>query len=147
VQFKDNLAILYGLVFELRQGVADLQFRLQATDEKVEVFLQTLSSMQAAFSSDSAEATPTEDPRAAPGVGHDRPQCSSETARAQGVQGRNVAEKDSAGILMQSATTKADGTMGEVQVDRQWADEVTYIEEEPWTEDLHTTWPGYPPGV
>ena len=106
-----------------------------------------LSSMQAAFSSDSAEATPTENPREAPGGGHDKSQCASETTRALGMQGRSVAEKDEAGIQMQSATTTTDGTMGEMQVDWQWADEVTYIEEEPWTMDLHATWPSYPPGV
>jgi hypothetical protein len=87
------------------------------------------------------------DPRAAPGGGHDRPQRSSETERVQGVQERSAAEKDSAGVPGQSETTKADGTMGEMQVDRQWADEVTYIEEEPWTADLQATWLDYPPGV
>ena len=140
-QFRDNLAILHGLVFELRQGVEDLQFRLQATYEKVEVFLQTLSSMHADLFSDSAEATPMEEPRAALDEGHDRMQCSAAMAREQG------AETDSAGILMQNATTKADGTMGEVQFDRQWADQVMFVEEELLTEDLHATWPGYLLGV
>jgi hypothetical protein len=32
-------------------------------------------------------------------------------------------------------------TKAEVEV--QWADGVTYVEEEPWIEDLHATWPGY----
>ena len=48
---------------------------------------------------------------------------------------------------MQNATTKADGTMGEVQVNRQWVDQVTYVEEEPWTEVAHDTWRGYLPNV
>jgi hypothetical protein len=146
-QFKTSLEILYGLVFELRQGVADLQFRLQATDERVEVFLQTLASMQATFSSNAAEATPSMDPRAAPGGGHDEPHCSSAKERVQCAQGRRAAEKDSAGVRVHSETTKAEGTTDEMQVERQWADEVTYIEEEPWTADLQAAWLGYPPGV
>jgi hypothetical protein len=44
-QFKDSLSILYNLVFELRQEVVDLHFRLQATDVKVVSFLQILSAM------------------------------------------------------------------------------------------------------
>jgi hypothetical protein len=36
---KDKLANLYGLVFELRQGVEDLQFRLQLSNEKATLFL------------------------------------------------------------------------------------------------------------
>jgi hypothetical protein len=58
--------------------VEDLQFLLQDTDEKVALFLQTLSSMHEAFSSDSAEATPMEEPSAAPGEGHDKVQRSAE---------------------------------------------------------------------
>jgi hypothetical protein len=41
----------------------------------------------------------------------------------------------------------ADGTACDVKDGRQWADQTTYVEEEPWTEDLHATWPGYLPGV
>ena len=88
-----------------------------------------------------------EEPRAAPDEGHDRTQRSTTIAREQGVREHSVAEMDSAGILMRNATTKDDGTMGEVQVDRQWVDQVTFVEEEPWTEDLHATWPGYLPSV
>jgi hypothetical protein len=146
-QFKTSLEILYGLVFELRQGVVDLQFRLQATDEWVEAFLQTLASMQAAFSSSATEATPSMDPRAAPGGGHDEPHCSSVKERVQCIQGRSAAEKDSAGVREHRETAKADGTTDEMQVERQWADEVTYIEEEPWTADLQAAWLGSPPGV
>jgi hypothetical protein len=71
-QFRDSLAILHDLVFELRQGVEDLHFRLQATDEKVAICLQTLSSMHEALSSDLAETTPMEEPTAATGEGQDK---------------------------------------------------------------------------
>ena len=39
------MAILYGLVFEVHQGVEDSHFRLQLTNEKVAQFLQLLSSL------------------------------------------------------------------------------------------------------
>ena len=74
-QFRDSLAILHDLVFELRQGVADLHFRLQATEETVVIFLQTLSSMHEALSSDPAETTPMEEPTAATDEGQNKAQC------------------------------------------------------------------------
>jgi hypothetical protein len=43
------LAILHGLVFELRQGLDDLQFRLELLDGKTSVLLQILSTFQGAF--------------------------------------------------------------------------------------------------
>jgi hypothetical protein len=63
-QIKDKLAILYGLVFELRQGVEDLQFRLQLSNDKVALFLQLLSSMHETFLSTPAEATSRQEPDA-----------------------------------------------------------------------------------
>jgi hypothetical protein len=64
-QLKDKLAILYDLVFELRQGVEDLHFRLQLTDEKVAQFLQILSSLSETVLSPPVPAkegaAPTED--------------------------------------------------------------------------------------
>jgi hypothetical protein len=43
--------------------------------------------------------------------------------------------------------SNVDGTACGVKYGRQWANQTTYVEEKPWTEDLHATWPGYPPGV
>jgi hypothetical protein len=51
------LSILYGLVFKLRQGVEDLQFRLQLNNEKVALFLQLLSSMHEVVLLDTGGAT------------------------------------------------------------------------------------------
>jgi hypothetical protein len=121
---------LYDLVFELRQGVADLHFRLQATDEKVARFLQILSSMHEALSSDPVETAPMEEPAAATGEGLDKAQRPAEMER----------EKD-------ERERKADGITCDEEGGRQWADQTTYVEEEPWTEDLHATWSGYLPGV
>jgi hypothetical protein len=56
-QLKDKLPILYGLVFELRQEVEDLQFRLQLNNQKIALFLQLLSSLHEAVPLDTGGAT------------------------------------------------------------------------------------------
>jgi hypothetical protein len=33
------------------------------------------------------------------------------------------------------------------ELDVQWGDGTTIVEEEPWTGDLNATWPGYAPSV
>jgi hypothetical protein len=74
MHFRDRLLIMHDLVFELRQEVADLNYRLQATDEKVASCLQLLSSMQAALTSDPVEAMPREAPAAATDEGPNKAQ-------------------------------------------------------------------------
>jgi hypothetical protein len=103
--------------------------------------------MHTDFSSESAEATPMEEPSAAPDEGPDKVQRSAVMAREQDARESSVAEMELARKPLQNATTKADGAVGEVQVDRQWADQVTFVEEEPWTEDLYAMWSSYLPGV
>jgi hypothetical protein len=61
-QLKDKLSILHGLVFELRRGVEDLQFRLELNTEKIELFLQLLSSLQEAVPTDTGGATSKPEP-------------------------------------------------------------------------------------
>jgi hypothetical protein len=56
-------------------------------------------------------------------------------------------EVDSARQPLQDTTTDVDRTASNVKVEVQWVDQVMYVEEEPWTEDFHTTWPGYLPDV
>ena len=58
--FKERLGILYDLVFELRREMADLKFRLQATEDNVATFLHILSTMQSELSSDPTGTTPGE---------------------------------------------------------------------------------------
>ena len=67
--FRDILVILHDLVFELRQEVVDLQFRLQATEENVASFLQTISSMHKELSSDLVDSAPVEAPATPTGAG------------------------------------------------------------------------------
>ena len=100
----------------------DLQFRLQDTDEKVALFLQTLSSMHEAFSSDSTEVTPMEESSVDPGEGHDKVQRSAKMEWEQDGRDISVVEMESARKPMQNATTGADGTACDVKVERQWAD-------------------------
>jgi hypothetical protein len=45
---QDSMDILYGLVLDLRQGVDDLQFRLQQLDGKASALLHILSTFQRA---------------------------------------------------------------------------------------------------
>jgi hypothetical protein len=63
-QFRDSMFVLHDLVFELRQEVAELHFRIQAMDVKVASFLQILLSMHAALYPYPVEAIPMEDPEA-----------------------------------------------------------------------------------
>jgi hypothetical protein len=46
LHWQENFAILYDLVFELRQGVEDLHFRLHLVDGRISTLLQLLSTFQ-----------------------------------------------------------------------------------------------------
>jgi hypothetical protein len=146
-QLREILAILYGLVFELRQGVEDLQFRLQATDRKVAVLLQLLSSLHESFPSDPIGATSVEEPYAATSGGDVKVQRSVENGLEQVGHETMAMEVDSVRRPLQDTTTGADRTASNVEVEVQWVDQVTYVEEEPWTEDFHASWPDYSPDV
>jgi hypothetical protein len=61
-QLKDKISILHGLVFDLRQGVEDLRFRLELNTEKIELFLQLLSSLHAVVPTDPGGATSKPEP-------------------------------------------------------------------------------------
>jgi hypothetical protein len=65
VQLWDSMAALYDLVFGIRQGVEDLNYRLQETRAKVDLFLRTLTSLQSSLTSSSTEDAPMEEPDAA----------------------------------------------------------------------------------
>jgi hypothetical protein len=61
-ELKDKLSVLHDLVFELRRGVEDFQFRLQLNSEKIELFLQLLSSLQEAVPTDTGGETSKPEP-------------------------------------------------------------------------------------
>jgi TATA-binding protein-associated factor Taf7 len=130
VQFTERMSALYDLVFELRQEVVDLQYRTQATKEKVASFLQIISSMHEALFSDLVDTSPKENSEADKEETQDKMQNPTESGREREERKDDIKEpawKEEAG--------------------EQWDYGVTYIEEEPWPGDLPATWPTYQPGV
>jgi hypothetical protein len=121
-QFRNSLSVLHNLVFELRQEVADLHFRIQATDVKVASFLQILSSMHAALFPDPVEADKDEGQ-------HNKPSPVD-------ISRQKEAREDD-----------TEGAERSKEAGKQWSDETTYIEEEPWPGDLQATRTSYLPGV
>jgi hypothetical protein len=130
VQFAESLAILQDLVFELRQEVADLQYRFQATEGKVASFMHILSSMHEALFSAPEDTRPTEHPEDTT----EAAQTNTQTSEAAGWK-----QKERRDDSKDPASTNA--------ADEQWDYGVTYIEEEPWPGDLPATWPSYKPTV
>jgi hypothetical protein len=61
-QFRDSVATLYTLVFELQQEVADLHHRVEALEIKVTNLLQILASMHEALCPNSEEEATAGDP-------------------------------------------------------------------------------------
>jgi hypothetical protein len=149
-QLKDSLAILYGLVFELRQGLEDLQFRLQLLDGKTSTLLQILSTFQEAFHSTPEAAASTEVPHA---EGVDRNEQvqqpegdvvvqvthgDTEAATATGIHAHSPP-----GDTLPAANLEG----GNLDADMQLEGKGMPIEEEPWDVAYQATWPGYLPSV
>jgi hypothetical protein len=117
---------LYDLVFELRREVADLKFRLQATEDNVASFLHILSAMHSELSSDP-----------------------SGTPMGEALD----AEMD--GVLRQAATRKRTAEQSDPVENKereaskeQCGDEQPInTDAEPWAEELRATWLGFSPGV
>jgi hypothetical protein len=83
VQFAESLAILHDLVFELRQEIADLQYRVQATEGKVASFMQILSSMHEALFTATGDTSPKENPETAKDEAQDKTQTPEAVGRKQ----------------------------------------------------------------
>jgi hypothetical protein len=124
--FRERLGILYDLVFELRREVADLKFRLQATEDNVATFLQILSTMQTELSSDPTGTTPGE-----------------------------AIDTEMDGMLRQAAARQkeaehsgpAENKEREERKEKCGDDQPINTEAEPWAEDLRAAWLGFSPGV
>jgi hypothetical protein len=149
-QLKDSLAILYGLVFELRQGLEDLQFRLQLLDGKTSTLLQILSTFQEAFHSTPEGMASTEVPHA---EGVDR---NEQVQQPEGVVVVQVTHGDTeaataTGIHAHSppgdTLPAANLDESNLDADMQLEGKGTPIEEEPWDAAYQATWPGYSPSV
>ena len=128
--FRDRLGILFDLVFKLRKEVADLKYRLQATEENVATFLHILTSMHMELSSDPLVSAPGE-----------APDTVAEAGRAEAQRPAEAKQEEAVRRAPASDTERGDSK------EKRWDDQPTFIEEEPWTEDLRATWLGYGPGV
>jgi hypothetical protein len=131
-QTWESLAALYDLAFGIRQGVDDLNFRLQETDFKVDTFLNTLASLQDSLLHRQHEDSPAQGPSA------------TQEEDDDATRGKAMDVDVDAGA---TSGSKAVNTMGAGEGDENWGDQVTYIEEEPWTEDFQPKWPEYSPYV
>jgi hypothetical protein len=121
-QLWDSLAVLYDLVFGIRQGVDDLTFRLQETDDKVDIFLSTLASLQDSLIHRQKEDSPVQE--------QSEPQEDPAMGAAKGTD------------MGATSGSKAANTGDEEE-----GDQTTFIEEEPWTDDVKPMQPDYSPYV
>jgi hypothetical protein len=119
-QFRNSLSVLHNLVFELRQEVADLHFRMQTTEAKVVSFLQIIVSLHAALFPDPVNDNEEEG------------------------QHRGLNQADRQQEAHEEGTEEAEDGK---DVDKQWGDETVYIEEEPWPGDLQAAQTSHLPGV
>jgi hypothetical protein len=125
-QLNDNLATLFDLVFDIRQGVDDLIFRLQETDGKVDLLLSTLTSLRDSLAPKQDIDSPMQEQNASEETATDEKK-ETETGADSGSNGDNPAD--------------------DREGDQNWADQVTSIEEKPRPEDLQPKGPNYSPGV
>ena len=120
---------------------------MHTTDGKVTVLLQILSSLQEAFPSDPKGAASVEEPCVATSEGNAQAQRSARNGKEQAKHEDMAVEVDTTHCAVQDTSPVVDKTEGSVDARKQRADEVTYVEEEPWSEAVHVTWPGYLPNV
>jgi len=126
IQFAESLGTLHDLAFELRREVADLKYRFQITEAKVDSFMQIVSSMHEAllaapedtYHAEHAEATP----------------LSTQPSEAAGPQ-----QRESRPGSEEAASTR--------EAAEPWDYGVTVIEEEQGSGDAPATWPTYKPTI
>jgi hypothetical protein len=128
MHLRDRLLIIQDLVFDLRQEMADLNYRLQATDGKLASCLQLLFSMQVALAQESVEATPGEATAIATDGGSHSAHHSDDREPA-----KTEHDHQDEGIKHDEASEPTY--------------KPTYIEEEPFPGDLPPMWPAFSPGV
>jgi hypothetical protein len=162
------LAILYGLVFELRQGLDDLQFRLELLDGKTSALLQILSTFQGAFHFTPEAARAAEHMHTGDSSERGLPTGGGDSGQAMHVamdeeytptEGETPGAYVAAGLGLH-APREVGGTwpdnrleMGDSDADTheqmEWRGAV--VEEEPWDLATHATsppgWPAYKPSV
>jgi hypothetical protein len=136
--------------------VDDLRFRLEVNTEKIDLFLQLLSSLQAAVPTDPEGETSKpapmedfedvqEDKRKEPDTtthGADTGEQSSTVFVMQRTERELEAEPQAKEIAHTSQSIDDTATGHEP-----WGDGTTIVEEEPWPGDLQGTWQGYASSV
>jgi hypothetical protein len=130
-QLRDKLSILQGLVFELRRGVKDLQFHLELNNEKIGLFLQLLSTLQAVIHTDASGATSMH------AAANDTGNVRKDESKGPGPTTHNGE------VMMQfgeqhgkDIVSNFPSIVATVQVEGYWGDGM------PGPEDLQGTWPG-----
>jgi hypothetical protein len=124
--FRERLGILYDLVFELRREVADLKFRLQATEANVATFLHILSAMHSELSADPS-GTP---------MGEALDDEMDGVLRQAATRKRTAEQSDPVENMEREASKEHCGNEQPINTDA-----------EPWAEELRATWLGFSPGV
>jgi hypothetical protein len=56
-------------------------------------------------------------------------------------------EVDAGQCALQDTSPNADKDESNMEAGMQWENQVTFVEEEPWSEAVHATWPSYLPNV
>jgi hypothetical protein len=149
-QLQDILAILYGLVFELRQGLDDLQFRLELLDGKTSSLLQILSTFQGAFHSTPDAVGATEHTHAE-AFGRSEQGLPAEVGDFGQAMHVDMDVAAAVGFHAPSPMgdtwpdARLDGGNSDADTQMKWRG--TVVEEEPWDEATQATWPGYKPSV
>jgi hypothetical protein len=150
LQLKENFTILYDLVFELRQGMEDLQFRMQLMDGRISTLLQLLSTFQDASPSYPAGAASEGAPSSAGDDGNVRTQSVAEVVAEQ-VQQEDMEAVTATGQHVHTplgdARTAANRDECTVDDDMHLANRGTPVEEESWPGYLPGYLPDYLPGV
>jgi hypothetical protein len=143
---KANFTILYDLVFELHQGMEDLQFRMQLMDGRISTLLQLLSNFHDASPSYPAGAASEGVPSSAGDDRNFRAQSVAEVVAEQ-VQQEDMEAVTAIGQHVHTplgdAKTATNRDECTVDDDMHLANRGTPVEEESWPGYL----PNYLPGV
>jgi hypothetical protein len=152
LQLKENFTILYDLVFELRQGMEDLHFRIQLMDGRISTLLQLLSTVQDASPSYPVGAASEGAPSSASDDRNVRKQSGSVAeVVAEPVQQEDTEAVTATGQHVHTPSGDAGTTANRDECtmddDMHWENQGTPVEEEPWPGYLPGYLPDYLPGV
>jgi hypothetical protein len=150
LQLKESFTILYDLVFELRQGMEDLQFRMQLMDGRISTLLQLLSTFQDASPSYPADAASAGVPSSEGDDRNVRTQSVAEVIAEQ-VQHEDMEAVTATGQHVHTPVGRCPASCQQDECtmddDMHLENKGTPVEEELWHAAILSTWPGYLPSV